>query len=136
MVHRMQTSFDVNRGPLGPWLRVLSANRCRELVRAKGRRLEASIPLEDVDEARWLEAPVPPDPTLPGRLKEAMVALKATLAADQALVLQQALLEERPHDEVARNLGVSPRRSKYLKKKLLEHLAADTLLGRLAKELL
>ncbi len=136
MVHRMQTSFDVNRGVLGPWLRVVAANRCRELVRAKGRRLESSIPIDDVDEARWLEAPTPADPTLTARVTQAMLAVRATLSADEALVFQQSLLEERPHDEVARNLGVNPRRSKYLKKKLLEHLAADSMLGRLAKELL
>lgn len=136
MVHRMQTTFDVNRGSLGPWLRVVSANRCRELVRAKGRRLEQSIPIEDLDDAQWLEAPPVTDPTITTRVNEAMNVIKASLSADQATVLQQSLIEERPHEEVARVLGVNLRRSKYLKKKLLEHLAADSMLGRLAKELL
>ena len=136
MVHRMQTTFDVNRGALGPWLRVIAANRCRELLRAKGRRPQPSVPIDDLDDAQWLEAPTPDDPTLAIRVSEAMVAIRATLTPDQATVLQQSLIEERPHEEVARNLGVNLRRSKYLKRKLLEHLAGDSMLGRLARELL
>ena len=56
-VHRMHKSYDVNKGELGPWLRTVAANRCREILRARGRRPDASVPLEDVDEALWLEGP-------------------------------------------------------------------------------
>ena len=34
-------------------------------------------------------------------------------------------MEERPHEDVARALGISERRSKYLKKKVLQRLERD-----------
>jgi SAM-dependent MidA family methyltransferase len=36
-VHRMCEAYDPARGPLLPWLRAVAVNRCRELLRARGR---------------------------------------------------------------------------------------------------
>lgn len=138
-VHRMKTSFDVNRGPLAPWLRVLAANRCRELLRAKGRRLPSEAPTpehEALDDAQWLDAPGADDPAARARLVQAVAAVRAQLSGEDAVVFEHGLLEERSHEELARQLGVNVRRSKYLKKKLLERLASHSLLGQLAKEYL
>ncbi len=134
-VHRMQTSFDVNRGALDPWLRVVAANRCRELLRVKGRRPDASVPLEDVDEAQWLDQPEATDPVLLSRLQRALAAFRATLSPDEVEVLEHGLIEEQSHESLAQKLGVNVRRSKYLKKKLIARVANDATFASLAQEL-
>lgn len=135
-VHRMHSSFDVNKGELGPWLRTVAANRCRELLRAKGRRPDASVPLEDVDEALWLDGPGPEDAALRARLREAVEKFAAGLDPQGQRVLRHGLVEEQTHEELAAALGVNVRRSKYLKLKLLQRAAADPLLQALAAEVL
>ena len=135
-VHRMHKSYDVNKGELGPWLRTVAANRCRELLRAQGRRPDASVPLEDVDEALWLDAPGPDDAALLAKLREAVERFAAGLPAEDAKVLKHGLIEEQTHEELATVLGVNVRRSKYLKLKLLQRAAADPALRALAAELL
>src|SRR5687768_890243 len=57
--HRMQGRYEPSKGPLLPWLRSLCANRCRELLRAASRRPPSDVPVEDVAEALWLDAPGP-----------------------------------------------------------------------------
>ena len=135
-VHRMHKSYDVNKGELGPWLRTLAANRCRELLRAKGRRPDASVPLEDVDGALWLDAPGPDEAVLQARLRQAVEAFAAGLEPEEAKVLRHGLIEEQTHEELAAVLGVNVRRSKYLKLKLLQRAAADPALQALASEVL
>lgn len=135
-VHRMARSFDVNHGPPAPWLRALCANRCRELLRARGRQPSPSVPLEDLGQAEWLDAPGPDDGAQRLRLQAAVAEFARGLDATEAQVLQRGLVDEVSHERLAAELGVSVRRSKYLKKKLLERAAADPLLAALAKDLL
>jgi RNA polymerase sigma-70 factor (ECF subfamily) len=135
-VHRMQKSYDVNKGTLGPWLRTVAANRCRELLRAKGRRPDASVPLDDMDEALWLVAPGPDDAALASKLRQAVETFAAGLEPEDAKVLRHGLIEEQTHEELAAVLGVNVRRSKYLKLKLLQRAASDPLLQALAAEVL
>ncbi len=136
MVHRRLGSYDVNKGPLAPWLRTVTANRCRELLRAKGRRPDATVPIDDDDDALWLDAPGPDDAVLRKKLREAVEAFAATLDAEEATVLRHGLLEESSIHELAKALGVNVRRSKYLKLKLLQRAAADPALKALAAEVM
>ena len=135
-VHRMHQSYDVNKGPLGPWLRTVAANRCRELLRARGRRPDASVPLEDVDDALWLDGPGPDDAVLQAKLREAVERFAAGLAPEEAKVLRHGLIEEQTHEQLAAALGTNVRRSKYLKLKLLQRAASDPALKALAAEVL
>jgi RNA polymerase sigma-70 factor, ECF subfamily len=134
MVHRMQHTYDVNRGPLGPWLRAVTANRCRELLRAKGRRPDASVPLDDVDDALWLETAPADDALMEARARAVVQDFKQALPKEEAAVLQRGLGDGLTHEELASELGVTVRQSKYLKKKLLAKVAASTALRALARE--
>lgn len=135
-VHRMHKSYDVNKGELGPWLRTVAANRCRELLRAKGRRPDASVPLEDVEGALWLDGPDLDDAVVRTKLREAVERFAAGLNEEEAKVLRHGLIDEQTHDELATVLGVNVRRSKYLKLKLLQRAASDPALQAIADEVL
>jgi RNA polymerase sigma-70 factor (ECF subfamily) len=135
-VHRMARSYDVNKGEVGPWLRTVLANRCRELLRAKGRRPDASIPIEDLQEALWLDAPSPEDAVLQTKLREAVERFVAGLDSEEAKVLRQGLVEGQSHEQLAASLGVTVRQSKYLRLKLLQRASLDPGLKMLAAEVL
>lgn len=121
-VHRAAASYDANRGALLPWLRTVAANRCKELLRARGRRPEPDVPLHDGD----LVAETDPErATRETRMHVAIARFEATLSPDEAKVFRWSLVEERSHDEVARLSGMSARRCKYLRMKLLLRAAAD-----------
>jgi len=130
-VHRAAPTYDAARGELLPWLRTVAANRCKELLRARGRRPDPDVLLQDHD----LVAATDPEQTARAtRLQAAIVRFEATLSPDEAKVFRWSLLEERSHDEVARLAGLSPRRCKYLRMKLLVRAAADAdLRGALAE---
>lgn len=134
MVHRMQSAFDVNRGGLAPWLRAVAANRCRELLRAKGRRPDASVPLDDVDDALWLDTPLPDERFMTATVKAALDDFRKGLPKDEDTVLTQGIGEGLTHEELAKSMGVTVRQSKYLKKKLVARLSASEALKALAKE--
>jgi RNA polymerase sigma factor (sigma-70 family) len=123
LVHRVAGSFDSTRGPLVPWLRTVAANRCKELLRARGRRPDPSVELGDAedDDARA----DPEDAARAARLREAVRRFEASLAPDEAAVFRLSLVEERTHVEAARAAGISARRCKYLRMKLLLRAAAD-----------
>jgi RNA polymerase sigma-70 factor (ECF subfamily) len=121
-VHRMCHAYDPARGPLLGWLRALAVNRCRELLRARGRRPDAR---ESVDEEALPGRSDPEADASAARVREALDRFSTGLAPDEAGVLRLSLVEERPHDEVARALGITPRRCKYLRMKLLARAAED-----------
>jgi len=121
-VHRMCHAYDPARGPLGAWLRAVAVNRCREMLRARGRRPDARETIEDED----LTAPSDPEADVrAARVREAVARFSAGLAGDEAGVLRLSLVEQRPHEEVAGALGISARRCKYLRMKLLARAADD-----------
>ncbi len=136
IVHRMHHAYDVNKGELGPWLRTVTANRCRELLRAKGRRPDASVPLEDAGDALWLDQPGPEDAVLQSKLREAVSRFAAALSPEESTVLRQSLVEGQSNEQLAAALGVTVRQSKYLKLKLLQRASADPVLRQLAAEVL
>jgi RNA polymerase sigma-70 factor (ECF subfamily) len=134
MVHRMQTSYDVNRGPLAPWLRAVTSNRCRELLRAKGRRPDASVALDDAEDALWLDAPLPDEQLMQAKARAVVQDFRQALPKAEDVVLQRGVGDGLTHDELAAELGVTVRQSKYLKKKLLAKVSASAALRALAKE--
>lgn len=132
--HRMQQQYEPARGPLLPWLRTLSANRCRELLRAQSRRPPSGVPLEDVAEALWLDEPLPDAQAHASAVRVEVSRFAASLPADEAKVLELCFVEQRSHPEIAALLGIDERRSKYLKQKLLAAAAKDARLLALMRE--
>ena len=124
LVYRMAPNFDPARGTLLPWLRALAANRCKELLRAQGRRPD---PREKLDEDGIVFAGGqtldPEDRVSAVRLQETVARFSARLSAEEAQVFRLSLVEERSHDEVAGAVGISVRRCKYLRMKLLLRVA-------------
>ena len=123
-VHRIAGSFDPARGDLAPWLRVVAANRCKELLRARGRRPDPSIELAD-EHAEEPGGAGPEYEARVARAREAVTRFEAQLSREDAVVFRLSLVEERSHEEVARAAGISTRRCKYLRMKLLVRAAAD-----------
>jgi RNA polymerase sigma-70 factor (ECF subfamily) len=132
--HRMQSRYDPAKGPLGPWLRAVCANRCRELLRAASRRPPSDVPMEDVSDALWLDAPGPDDAVHAAALRAEVARFAASLPPDEAKALQLCFVEQRTHAEIANELGIDERRSKYLKQKVLLAAAKDERLLALLKE--
>jgi RNA polymerase sigma-70 factor (ECF subfamily) len=121
-VHRMCQAYDPTRGPLLPWLRAVAVNRCKEILRARSRRVDPRHSVEDED------LPAQDDPEADARaarVREAVARFSAGLDKEEAEVLRLSLVEERPHEEVASALGISVRRCKYLRMKLLARAATD-----------
>ena len=123
-VHRIAATFDPTRGDLAPWLRVVAANRCKELLRARGRRPDPGIELADVHAEEPISAG-PENAARTARAREALTRFEAQLSREEAIVFRLSLVEERSHDEAARAAGISARRCKYLRMKLLVRAAAD-----------
>jgi RNA polymerase sigma factor (sigma-70 family) len=123
-VHRMAGTFDPSRGALAPWLYAVAANRCKELLRARGRRPDPDVELADerVDASAGAG---PEDAARTARARAAVTRFEASLTSEEAIVFRLSLIEERSHDEVARAAGISARRCKYLRMKLLVRAAAD-----------
>lgn len=132
--HRMQRMYEPSRGALVTWLRALCANRCRELLRAASRRPPSDVPVDDVSDALWLDAPGPDEAVHAAALKAEVARFAATLPPDEARALQLCFVEQRSHAEVAKDLGCDERRSKYLKQKVLLAASKDERLVALMKE--
>ena len=123
-VHRIAASFDPTRGELAPWLRVVAANRCKELLRARGRRPDPRVEIAD-EHVEEPAAAGPEHAARAARVREAVTRFEAHLSREEAVVFRLSLVEERSHDEVAHAAGISVRRCKYLRMKLLVRAAAD-----------
>ncbi len=132
--HRMQRMYEPSRGALVTWLRALCANRCRELLRAASRRPPSDVPVDDLSDALWLDAPGPDEAVHAAALKAEVARFAATLAPDEARALQLCFVEQRSHAEIAKELGCDERRSKYLKQKVLLAASRDERLVALMKE--
>jgi RNA polymerase sigma factor (sigma-70 family) len=132
LVHRMAGSFDPARGALPAWLRVVASNRCREMLRAQGRRVDARADVASLDDL--VDGDDPETSARLGRLRAAVARFSAALSPEETIELRMSLLEERPHEEVAAETGASVRRCKYLRKKLLARAVADPALRAVLEE--
>lgn len=133
MIHRNAVSFDPSRGDLLPWLRTVAANRCKELLRAQGRRPRAEA---EIDEDGLSESADPEATVGARRLCLAVARFAEGLSSEEAAVFRLSLLEERGHDDVASALRISARRCKYLRMKLLARMAAHPELRAALREVL
>lgn len=143
--HRMGHRFDPSRGELRAWLRALAINRCREILRARGRRPQADTEFDEAaatdalpqgpNELGQTRAQGPEEAEQARRLREVVARFAATLSPDEARILEIGLVQERSHQEAAAALGVNVRRCKYLKKKVLARAAADPGLRELLDEI-
>jgi RNA polymerase sigma factor (sigma-70 family) len=122
-VYRKRSRFDVNRwGEMGGWLRAVARHRCLDLLDAAGVR----PPAAGGDDAALLAGPDPePRVGVSEDIRAALQRFVAALDEEARRVFQLCFVEERQHEDVARILGISERRSKYLKKKLLLRLEGD-----------
>lgn len=125
-------SFDPARGELLPWLRSVAANRCRELLRARGRRVQPDAELEPDLVA---DGDAPDTHASRARARAALERFAGRLTGPEARVFKLSILDERSHDEVAAALGISPRRCKYLRLKVLRRALADSGLRQALEEL-
>jgi RNA polymerase sigma-70 factor (ECF subfamily) len=120
-VHRMRCSYDADRGPLRPWLKALTFNRCREILRARGRRPQHEV---EPDETLECDKRRPDEHVLLSRIREAIARFAASLAGDERRTFL-ALLNESSHVETAQLLAVNVRRCKYLRQKIMVRAVND-----------
>lgn len=119
-LYRMRGRFDVNRAAeFVPWVRQVARNRCLDLLKSRGRSHE--VPVAEV-EAGASTAPSQVTRVQEGRLRQAIERIIARLDEEQQRFFSLCFVEERSHEEIAAELGITERRSKYLKKKLLSEL--------------
>lgn len=117
-LYQTRNKFDVNRyTDFVPWTRQVVRNKCLDLVRAKKAAVE--IPINDEDVGR---APEQVNSLIDARLSEALERFVEELKEEQREFFQLCFVEERSHQEIAVNMSMSERQSKYLKKKLLAKL--------------
>ncbi len=81
MIHRNAVSFDPSRGDLLPWLRTVAANRCKELLRAQGRRPRAE---SEIDEDGLSESANPEATVGARRLCRAVARFAEGLSPEEA----------------------------------------------------
>jgi RNA polymerase sigma-70 factor (ECF subfamily) len=119
-LYRMRGRFDVNRaGEFVPWIRQVARNRCLDLLKARGRSHEVPVAEMDLDAS---SAPRQLSELRDRQLRVAIQAIVSGLDAEQQRFFALCFVEEQSHEEIAAALGISERRSKYLKKKLLAEL--------------
>ena len=132
-VMRSARAYEVNRGPLRPWLRTLTANRCRELLRAKAS--VAEVPVDDADDAGWLDSPETPEAVSSrAQLRAALTVFAQGLSSEEAQVLQLGWVEGLNVDEVAQRMKRSARQVKYLRLKVVAKASSDETLRVLLRE--
>jgi RNA polymerase sigma factor (sigma-70 family) len=130
-VHQAAAQYDPSRGPLLPWLRTVATNRCLQLLRAQGRRPAASQPVRDDD---LIESETPQTAARNARLRAAIEAFAAGLGPEEREVFKRAFAEGGTQEEGARSVGISVRRYKYLKKKILDKASIAPELARVLEE--
>lgn len=125
-IYRRRTHFDVNRHrELAGWVRQVARNRCLDLLKARGRGRE--LPVEQ------MEAPCEPSQhhSLAGaRLREVLEQFVSRLDPEQQRHFALCFVEELSHEEVAREMEITVRRSKYLRKKTVTRMLKSPALRR------
>ena len=125
-IYRQRARFDVNRHKeLAGWVRQVARNRCLDLVRSRGRGRE--LPVEEMDAPS--EASQHQD--LAGaRLRQVLQEFVARLEPEQQRHFELCFVQELSHEEIALELSITVRRSKYLKKKTVARMLKSRALRR------
>jgi len=137
LIHRMRQSYSPERGSLPAWLCTLTANRCKELLRARGRRPQSTEALDDelAESEGMVSVDHPENAAVNSRIRDALEVFLAELPLDEKRLVQEGLFQGRTHDEMAAATGLSARQCKYLKKKILSRAAEHPALLRALSEL-
>ncbi len=96
-IYRAHARFDPARG-FEAWARRIATHAAIDFLRTK--RPEVELPAH-------LPAPEPADPAIAGELRRATAMAFAKLPATLRVAATLAVIEERPHKEVAAALGIS-----------------------------
>ena len=132
-LHQARGRFDVNRHQdLVPWARQVARNRCRDLLRKRGRVRE--VPVEDPGDVPGVQQPDPLGEVGRARVREGLGQFAASLGQQDRRFFQLCFVEERGHAEVAGAMGITARRSKYLKKKMIGRMMKNSTLRRALAE--
>jgi RNA polymerase sigma-70 factor (ECF subfamily) len=128
-LYRMRDRFDVNRSEeFVPWSRQVARNCCIDLLKARGRSHE--IPVAETEatcEACQVTA-------LAGRhARQVLAEFVARLDQEEQRFFDLCFVEELAHEEIAKTMDLSVRRSKYLKKKLLARMLRSGSLRRVGE---
>lgn len=128
-VYRARERFDVNRhGEIVGWVRQVARNRCIDLIKARARRPE--VPVEDLEphgDASQLSS------AIGAQLRQRLSEFVDRLDVEGQRFFKLCFVEELEHEAIAGRLGISVRRSKYLKKKLLQRMLRSPALRRAAE---
>jgi RNA polymerase sigma-70 factor (ECF subfamily) len=134
LAHRMRHGYDPARGPVAGWLFTLATNRCRQLLRDKGRRPPSAGELgADQDGERAGEAG-DPDAATAAPLRQAVTRFVGRLTPEEARFVRLAFVDELTNPELAEALHISERRCKYLRRKLLARAAEDAAIRALLED--
>ncbi len=125
-IYRRRTRFDVNRhDELAGWVRQVARNRCLDLLKARGRGRET--PVEEMEAP--CEASQHQD--LAGaRMRAALEQFVSRLEPEQQRHFELCFVRELSHEEVAREMSITVRKSKYLKKKTVTRMLKSPALRR------
>jgi RNA polymerase sigma-70 factor (ECF subfamily) len=131
-LYRMRGRFDVSRSEeFVPWIRRVARNRCLDLLKARGRAHE--VPVAELDAG----ARCPADQlaqVVDARVREALAALLARCDDESRRHFELCFVQELQHEQIAAELGITVRRSKYLKKRWLAQLMRSEALRDLGRE--
>jgi RNA polymerase sigma factor (sigma-70 family) len=117
-LHRTRSRFDLNRHEeFGAWLKQVARNRCIDLLKARSRRVE--IPAADVAPASVADQETR---LAQQQIRKTLDDFVARLDPQQQRFFELCFVEELSHEQIAQRMGITSRRSKYLKKKLLARL--------------
>ena len=125
-LYRVRERFDVNRhGEFPAWARQVARNRCLDLLKASRRKREVAMQhKEPAYDASQLSNAVS------NRLAKALEEFVSGLRPDQQRFFELCFVRELSHNEVAMELSISVRRSKYLKKKMIARMVKSPALRR------
>jgi len=129
-LYRARERFDLSRHEtFTAWARQLARNRCIDMLRAKRRTQEVPVA-----EPHAADEPRQERSMADKQVAHTLGQFVAGLDAEQRRFFTLCFVEERPHEQIAHELGVSIRRSKYLKKKLLARLMRSARLRAAGRE--
>ncbi len=128
-LYRMRDRFDVSRHEeFVPWSRQVARNCCIDLLKARGRSHE--IPVAETEascDASQVAA-------MAGQqARQALAAFVGGLSQQEQRFFGLCFVDELSHEEIARGMDISVRRSKYLKKKLLARMLRSGSLRRVGE---
>jgi RNA polymerase sigma-70 factor (ECF subfamily) len=132
-IYRARARFDVNRSAaFTSWAKQVARNRCLDLLKARKRTRE--VPVDSTEPMEPPSGRSQLDALHSDRVRAALESFAANLDAEQRAFFKLCFVEERSHEEIALALDISVRRSKYLKKKVLERLHKSATVKRVRGE--